>query len=269
MMKLLFLGDIVGDAGCKAVKKKLPDIIKSRDIDFVCVNGENASTDGVGITENITKELFSVGVDVITTGNHVWDKKETLDFIKHENRLLRPLNLSDQLPGSGFSVYNSKKNLKVGVLNLMGNVFMKKCEDVFKESSEFIKKNFLKKNYDFLIVDFHGEITSEKMAIGHLFDGSATLVVGTHTHVPTNDVTILNKGTAYMTDAGMCGVYDSVIGMNIENSLNKFLKKESKKHYPADGEASLSGVIVECDTRSGLANKAYSFIHGGKLINLN
>ena len=182
--------------------------------------------------------------------------------------MLRPLNILKNSPGKGFDIYNSKKGFKIGVLNLMGNVFMKKCEDVFIESKKFLEKNKLKNHYDFLIVDFHGEITSEKMAIGHFFDGSATLVVGTHTHVPTNDGRILKNGTAYLTDAGMCGDYNSVIGMNIENSINRFLKRESKKHFPAKGEASLSGVIVQANPINGLANKVNSFIFGGELKNI-
>ena len=266
-MKILFLGDIVGDTGLNSVKKNLPDIIASKKIDFVCVNGENAASGGVGLTENIANELYISGVDVITTGNHVWDQKEILDFIKRENKLLRPLNMAGEIPGAGFSVYNSKKNLKVGVLNLMGNVFMKKCDDVFKTATEFIKKNKVKNNYDFLVVDFHGEITSEKMAIGNLFDGHATLVVGTHTHVPTNDARILKNGTGYITDAGMCGDYDSVIGMDLDNSLNKFLKKNSSKHFPSKGPASLCGVLVECDVANGLAKSIESFIFGGSLKN--
>ena len=143
---------------------------------------------------------------------------------------------------------------------------MKKCDDVFVAAKDFISKNKLKKDFDFLIVDFHGEITSEKMAMGHFFDGKASLVVGTHTHLPTNDARILNFGTAYQTDAGMCGDYDSVIGMNKGNSLNRFLKKNSIKHYPAEGEGTLSGVIVECNASNGLAYKAESFIYGGELI---
>ena len=148
----------------------------------------------------------------------------------------------------------------------MGNIFMKKCENVFESSVLFLKKNVLKKNFDFLVVDFHGEITSEKMAIGHFFDGKATLVVGTHTHVPTNDARILNNGTAYLTDAGMCGDYNSVIGMNKENSLNKFLKKDAVKHFPATGEASLCGLILDANKKTGLADKIESFIFGGDLI---
>ena len=266
-MKILFLGDIVGDSGFKSVKKNLPNIVSKKGIDFVCVNGENAASEGVGLTENIANELFNVGVDVITTGNHVWDQKEIYEFIKTEKKLLRPINMSGNLPGKGFSIFNSKKNLKVGVLNLMGNVFMKKCDDVFKTSKDFLEKYNLKKDYDFLIVDFHGEITSEKNAIGNYFDGKATLVIGTHTHIPTNDARVLKNGTAYQTDAGMCGDYDSVIGINKDNSINRFMKKDSIKHFPATGEASLSGVIVNCNLKTGLADSIESYIFGGLLKN--
>ena len=272
-MKILFLGDIVGKSGCEAVQKYLPKKIEENKIDFVIVNGENAAKEGVGITEEITKNLFDCGVDVITTGNHVWDQKETAVHIEKENRLLRPKNLIQPSPGKGFGIYDSKNGLRIGVLNLMGNVFMKKCDDVFQSAEKFISKNKLKKDYDFLIVDFHGEITSEKMAMGHFFDGKATLVVGTHTHVPTSDTMILEKGTAYQTDAGMCGDYNSVIGMNKENSLNRFMKKKpvyiagNNKNFPADGEASLCGLIVECDVETGLANSINQFIYGGELKN--
>tara|TARA_B100001123_G_C15065735_1_gene929501 strand:+ start:132 stop:938 length:807 start_codon:yes stop_codon:yes gene_type:complete len=267
-MNILFLGDIVGDSGCMSVKKNLPKIIKNNSIDFVVVNGENAAEEGVGITENIINELINSGVDVITSGNHVWDNKETYEFISKQNRLLRPLNLSENLPGKGFNIYNSRKGFKIGVLNLMGNVFMKKSNDVFFEAKKFLEKNKLKYQYDFLIVDFHGETTSEKMAMGHFFDGFATLVVGTHTHVPTNDARVLKNGTAYLTDAGMCGDYNSVIGMNKENSINRFFKRDSIKHFPAKGEASLSGVIVKANPKNGLANKINSFIFGGVLKNI-
>ena len=266
-MNILFLGDIVGNSGCTAVKKNLPKIIKEKKINFVVVNGENASKTGVGITENITKELINSGVDVITTGNHVWDQKETLDFIKKENRLLRPFNLNEESPGKGFEVYKSNNGFKVGVLNLMGNVFMKKCDDVFKKVKNFLEKKKLRDDYDFLVVDFHGEITSEKMAMGYIFDGKATLFIGTHTHVPTNDGRILENGTAYLTDAGMCGDYNSVIGMNKQNSINRFLKKSSLKHYPSEGEASLCGAIVECNLDNGLAKNISIFISGGALKN--
>ena len=264
-MRILFLGDVIGKSGCQAVTENLPVLIKNKKIDFVIINGENAADQGVGITEKISSDFFNSGADVITTGNHVWDQKEALNYINRENRLLRPENLINPSPGKGFEIFNTKNNFKIGVLNLMGNIFMKKCDDVFETAQKFTQKNNLKKNYDFLIVDFHGEITSEKNAIGHFFDGKATLVVGTHTHIPTNDARILNNGTAYQTDAGMCGDYDSIIGMDKINSLNRFLKKDSTKHFPAKGEATLSGVIVDCDIKTGLANKINSFIFGGQL----
>ena len=200
-MKIFFLGDIVGKAGREAVIKNLRRIIEEKEINFVVVNGENAADQGVGITEEISNELFNSGVDVITTGNHVWDQKETINHIEREIRLLRPENLSSNSPGKGFGIYKAKNGFKIGVLNLMGNIFMKKSEDVFETANLFLRKYKLKKDYDFLIVDLHGEITSEKMAMGHFFDGKATLLVGTHTHVPTNDYRVLTNGTAYLTDA--------------------------------------------------------------------
>jgi len=221
----------------------------------------------VGPTENICKDFFNCGVDVITSGNHVWDQKEIMEYIDKENRLLRPYNLFEPSPGKGFEIYENSKSIKIGVLNLMGNVFMKKCEDVFETSKKFLKDHKLKEDYDILIVDFHGEITSEKNAIGHFFDGRATLVIGTHTHIPTNDARVLKNGTAYQTDAGMCGDYDSVIGMNKENSIKRFLKENSTKHYPAIGDATLSGVIVDCDIETGLANNIDSYIFGSQLKN--
>ena len=266
-MRILFLGDVVGNSGCSKILNNLLSQKELNKIDFVIVNGENAAEAGVGLTKEICEDFFKCGVDVITTGNHVWDQKETADYINTENRLLRPLNLIKPSPGNGFEVYNSKNGFKVGVLNLMGNVFMKKCEDVFNVAKEFLLKKKLKRDYDFLFVDFHGEITSEKTAMGHLFDGKATLLVGTHTHVPTNDARILNSGTAYLTDAGMCGDYNSVIGMNKENSLKRFFKDNSIKNFPAEGTASLSGVIVDCDKETGLAKNIESFIYGGDLKN--
>ena len=266
-MRILFLGDVVGIAGCSKIMNNLLSEIKTHKIDFVIINGENADETGVGLKKEICEDFFKCGVNVITTGNHVWDQKEIMNFIDKEDRLLRPKNLYEPAPGKGFKVYNTINNFRVGVLNLMGNVFMKKCEDVFETSKKFLNKYKLKEDYDFLIVDFHGEITSEKNAIGHYFDGKATLVVGTHTHIPTNDARILKNGTAYQTDAGMCGDYDSVIGMDKNNSLNRFMKKSSIKHFPAKGDASLCGVIVDCNIENGLANKIDSYIFGGQLTN--
>ncbi len=266
-MNLLILGDIMGSSGRRALSNKLPDLIEANKIDFVIINGENASDDGRGITQEIAEEFFKIGVDVITSGNHIWDKKEILDFIEKENRLLRPANLAIGSPGKGYKIYFSKdKKFKIGVINLMGNVFMRKTEDVFKTAKEICNKIKLKKDVDFLVVDFHGEITSEKMAAGHFFDGKATCVVGTHTHIPTADTRILEGGTAYQTDIGMCGDYNSVIGMNKENSIKRFLKeKDALSHFPAKGEGTLSGVIVETNSENGLAKKITRIIHGGSL----
>ena len=266
-MRILFLGDVVGTSGCLRIKNNLLDQIKKQKIDFVILNAENADASGAGLTKEICEDFFSCGVNVITTGNHVWDQKDIMNYIEKEYRLLRPKNLIEPAPGKGFEIYKAQNENRVGVLNLMGNVFMKKCDDVFEISKKFIKDYKLKRDFDFLIIDFHGEITSEKNAIGHFFDGKATLVVGTHTHIPTNDARVLKNGTAYQTDAGMCGDYDSVIGMNKDNSLNRFMKKESVKHFPAKGEATLSGVIVDCNTETGLANKVVSYIYGGQLRN--
>ena len=266
-MKILFLGDVVGISGCSKIMNNLLDQIKINKIDFVIVNGENADQTGVGLTKEICEDFFKCGVNVITTGNHVWDQKDIMKFIEKENRLLRPKNLFEPAPGKGFEVFTTTENIKIGVLNLMGNVFMKKCEDVFEIAKKFIDEYKLKKDYDLLVVDFHGEITSEKNAIGYFFDGKATLVIGTHTHIPTNDARVLENGTAYQTDAGMCGDYNSVIGMDKKNSLNRFMKKNSIKHFPAEGDATLCGVIVDCNIETGLANKVESFIFGGQLNN--
>ena len=267
-MRIFFLGDIVGKSGRLAVIKNLKIILEKKKIDFVIVNGENASDQGVGITETISNDLFNSGVDVITTGNHVWDQKETANHIEREKRLLRPENISSNSPGKGFGIYESRNGFKVGVLNLMGNVFMKKCDDVFKTAEIFKNKYKLKEDYDFLVVDFHGEITSEKMAMGYFFDGKATIVFGTHTHVPTSDHRIMEKGTAYQTDVGMCGDYNSVIGMNKDNSLKKFLKDPTATtHYPSLGEATISGLLVIADDKTGLANKVEPILLGGSLEN--
>ena len=265
-MNILVLGDVFGPPGIKAVKDKLPKIINQKKIDFVIINGENAANSGVGISKQNTEDLFNAGADVITSGNHIWDQKETMKFIIDEKRLLRPENLVKPVPGEGIGIFKSKNNKRVAVLNLMGNVFMKKSEDVFQAAKKFLNSFKLKKDADFIVVDMHGEITSEKMAMGYLFDGNVTMVVGTHTHVPTSDHRIMEKGTAYQTDLGMCGDYNSVIGMDRENSLKKFLKDSSaKQHFPASGEATISGLLVTADEQTGLAKKIEPIILGGSL----
>ena len=267
-MNILILGDIVGPSGREALITKLPNLIKKKKIDFVIVNGENAADPGVGITKKNTEEFFEAGTDVITTGNHVWDQKETTEFITSEKRLLRPENLTKGSPGSGIGIFKSKNNKKVAVINLMGNIFMKKCDNVFDAAKKFIETVKLKRDVDFIVVDLHGEITSEKMAMGYLFDGNATVIVGTHTHVPTSDHRIMEKGTAYQTDIGMCGDYNSVIGMNRDNSLKKFLNDSSaSKHYPALGQATISGLMVQADDETGLAKKVEPIIIGDILEN--
>ena len=231
------------------------------------MNGENAADDGLGITKKVANDFFNYGVDVITSGNHIWDKKEAVEYIDSEKRLLRPANLPEGSPGKGHGVFLSKnKKYKIGVINLMGNVYMRKSDNVFKKAKDLKEKFILKKNIDFLVVDFHGEITSEKMAMGHFFDGSTTCLVGTHTHVPTADTRILDNGTAYQTDIGMCGDYNSVIGMNKENSVKKFLKeKDVEKNFPSEGTGTLSGLIIDCDQNTGLAKNVNRLILGGNL----
>ena len=264
-MKILILGDVCGPAGIKIIKSKLKDVIKEKKIDFTIANGENAADNGKGITKKNFKDLIDSGVNVITSGNHIWDQKEILDIIDKEKNLIRPANLLEGQPGNGYGIYKIK-NKKIAVINLIGNIFMKKSQDLFLFTERIIKKIVLKKDADFIVVDIHGEITSEKMALGHFLDGKVTSVVGTHTHVPTSDTKILKNGTAYQTDLGMCGDYDSVIGMNKENSIKRFKKDPSAEiHFPAKGQASMSGVIVDADDKTGLASNINQIILGGNL----
>jgi Uncharacterized protein conserved in bacteria len=209
-MRFLLLGDVCGPSGVYIIKLKLKEIIKEKKIDFTVVNGENAADNGKGIIKENFNDLVESGVDVITSGNHIWDQKEILEIIDKEKKLIRPANLVEGQPGKGYAVYEIK-NKKIAVINLIGNVFMKKSQDLFSFTEKILKNIILKKDADFIVVDLHGEITSEKMALGHYLDGRVSIFVGTHTHVPTSDTKILNNGTAYQTDLGMCGDYDSVI----------------------------------------------------------
>ena len=269
-MRLLVLGDVFGPPGVKAIKEKLPEIKKEKNIDFVIINGENAGDRGVGITKKITEIFFRSGADVITSGNHIWDEKETMYFIKEEKRLLRPENSLQPSPGLGFGIFETRNQKKVAVINLMGNIFMKKSENVFDVAKKFMEKIKLKKDADFIVVDMHGEITSEKTAMGFFFDGKATMVVGTHTHVPTSDHRIMDGGTAFQTDLGMCGDYNSIIGMNKENSLKRFLNDPTaKKHFPSNGEATICGAMVDANEETGLAKSIEPLIFGGKLNQRN
>ena len=264
-MNILVLGDVFGPAGVKAIKEKLPQIIKDKKIDFVIINGENSADNGKGITKNVFKDFITAGADVVTSGNHVFDHKDAEEIASNNLNFLRPANLPEGSPGEGNGLF-IKNGKKFVVLNLMGNVFMRKSNDVFKEAKKFTEKYRLGKEADFIVVDVHAEITSEKMAMGYLFDGKATIVFGTHTHVPTSDFRIMEKGTAYQTDLGMCGDYNSVIGMNKDNSLRKFLKDPSaEKHFPALGDATISGLLVVADNQTGLAKEVKQIILGGSL----
>ena len=261
-MKILILGYVCGPSGIAAIKDRLRRIIKDKKIDFTIANGENAAENGKGITQKNFKDLLNSGVDVVTSGNHIWDQKEIIEVISKDKRLLRPSNLLEGQPGNGYGIFQIKDK-KIAVINLIGNVFMKKSEDVFFSAEKILNKIKLKKDADYIIVDMHAEITSEKQALGHFLDGKVTTLIGTHTHVPTSDTKILKKGTAYQSDLGMCGDYDSVIGMNKENSIKKFFKDDTaKQHFPSNGDATLCGVIVDADDNTGLANNIDQIISG-------
>ena len=263
-MKILFFGDIFGRSGREALINKLDYFKKKLDPDFILANGENVSH-GRGISKKTSKELFDSGVDVITGGNHIFDNKDVMSFIDNEPRLLRPINYPENTPGNGFGIYE-KKQKKILVVNVMGRVFMDALDDPFASVKKILNNNLLGKDVNISIIDVHGEATSEKMAMGHEFDGKVSLVVGTHTHIPTADARILNNGTAYISDLGMCGDYDSVIGLEKTKSLERFKKKTPLGHIsPATGEATLSAVFVEIDDSNGLAKSIQSIIIGGQL----
>ncbi len=263
-MNILFIGDVVGRRGREAVLEHLPTLRERLQLDFIVVNGENAAG-GFGITSKICTELFDAGVDVVSTGNHVWDQRETLSFIDGEHRLLRPINFPAQTPGRGSWLYESDKG-RVLVVNAMGRVFMDPLDDPFAAVGDEIDQCRLGVDADAVIIDFHGEATSEKMAMGHFADGRASLVVGTHSHVPTADAQILPGGTAYQTDAGACADYDSVIGMEKGEPLHRFTNKMASGRFtPAMGEATLCGVFVVTDPKTGLADRVEPVRMGGRL----
>ena len=264
-MKILFLGDIVGPSGCMVVEKYLMKIVKENKINFVIANGENAAG-GFGITENICNELYSYGVNVITTGNHLWDQKEITSYIDKDQNLLKPYNFAEGSPGLGFNIYELANKEKIAVINIMGNLFMRSCDNAFFKIEEVLQKIDVN-DLSFIFVDFHAEASSEKMAMGHHLDGRVTAVVGTHTHVPTADANIMEHGTAYQTDAGMCGDYDSVIGTKKQEFVRKFATQdtERKRVPPADGIGTLCGVIIESQDNNFLAKNIQSIRIGGKI----
>jgi hypothetical protein len=264
-MRLLCVGDVMGRAGRRVVEKYLPRLIEEHSIDFVVMNGENAAG-GFGITEAICGELLDMGADVITTGNHVWDQREALVFIERQPKLLRPINYPRGTPGKGANVFTARNGARVLVMNAMGRIFMDALDDPFAAIERELESCRLGADVDAIIVDFHAEATSEKLALAHFLDGRVSVVFGTHTHIPTADHQVLAGGSAFMSDLGMCGDYDSVIGMDKDEPLRRFLTKiPSSRFEAASGEATFSALAVEIDETSGLARAALPVRVGGRL----
>ncbi|MGR3434082.1 MAG: TIGR00282 family metallophosphoesterase [Shimia sp.] len=265
-MRLLFLGDVVGRAGRRALADRLPGLRAAWKLDFVAVNGENASG-GMGLTGAHAQDLLAAGADCLTLGDHAFDQKDMLQAIETETRIVRPLNLSKAAPGRGAALYTTARGKKVLVAQVLGRVFMKQpYDDPFSAVDALLQRHKLGGQAAAILLDVHAEATSEKMGLGHFADGRVSLAVGTHTHVPTGDAQILPGGTAYMTDAGMCGDYDSVIGMAKDEPLRRFVTGMPKGRFqPAMGEATLSGVYVETDDATGRATRVEPVRVGGRL----
>lgn len=266
-MRIAFFGDVVGRSGREGLADHLPGLRRRLGLDFVIVNAENAAA-GFGITENTARELYDAGADCLTLGNHSWDQKEAMTYIVREPRLIRPANypiLSDA-PGRGSNLFELPDGRRILVINLLGRVHMDALDDPFAAANRELDSAPLGDVADAVVVDMHAEATSEKMAMGHFCDGRASLVVGTHTHVPTADAQILNGGTAYQTDAGACADYDSIIGMDKEEPLRRFTTRISRDRYrPASGPATVCGVYVESDDLTGLATRVEPVRIGGRL----
>ncbi|MDD5166900.1 MAG: TIGR00282 family metallophosphoesterase [Candidatus Omnitrophica bacterium] len=250
-MKILFIGDIVGRPGREAIKNLLPGLKKEYGLDFVIANAENASG-GSGITLSVAEELFASGVDVLTSGDHIWKKREIFDIINQEARILRPVNFPPGTPGSGSGLFKVKDKLKVGVINVNGRVFMEPLECPFRATKQAQEE--LEKDTKIIIVDIHAEATSEKVALGWYLDGKVSAVLGTHTHIQTADEKILPGGTAYITDVGMTGPYDSVIGRRKEDVLEGFLTSVPVRFEVAEDNIQLHGAIIDIDENTGKAN---------------
>jgi 2',3'-cyclic-nucleotide 2'-phosphodiesterase len=264
-MRLLFLGDMVGRTGRNAVFDRLPGLISDFKLDFVIVNGENAAG-GFGITEEIFRLTLDAGADVVTTGNHVWDQREIVPYIAQDKRLLRPVNFPPGTPGWGANVFQTARGHKVVVINVMCRLFMDALDDPFRAVDAELAKYTLGGSANFILVDVHGEATSEKQSMGHYCDGRVSAVLGTHSHIPTADGWILPGGTAYQTDVGMCGDYDSVIGMKKEIAVQRFVRKmPGERLAPAEGEGTLCAAVVETDDRTGLAASVRPIRLGGRL----
>lgn len=265
-MRFLFLGDMVGKTGRTAVFETLPNLISDMKLDFVVVNGENAAS-GFGITQRIYNDTLEAGADVVTTGNHAFDQKETLNYANQVDRFLRPANFPRGTAGKGSGLFIAKNGARILVANVMGRVFMHpELDDPFEAAEKIVGDCPLGEQADAIIFDFHAEATSEKQCFAHFLDGRASVVVGTHTHVPTADAQILNGGTAYMSDAGMCGDYDSSLGMDKEEPLNRFLTKVPRNRYePAHGPSTICGFAVEISDSTGLAQKVSPLRIGPRL----
>ena len=264
-MRMVFIGDIVGRAGRTIVQDKLPGLVERYGIDFVIINGENAAG-GFGITEAILQDLLDAGGDVITTGNHAWDQRDALVYCDRQPAFLRPVNFPAGVPGKGANLYSARNGANVLVMNAMGRVYMDALDCPFAAVEKELAACPLGDFVDAIVLDFHAEATSEKQAMGHFLDGRVSLVVGTHTHVPTADHRLLPGGTAYMSDAGMCGDYDSVLGMEKEEPVQRFLRKvPSSRFSPAMGAPTLCGVAVEIDDSTGLATAVEPLRIGGHL----
>jgi metallophosphoesterase (TIGR00282 family) len=264
-MRILFIGDIVGRSGRAALLQRLPGLVRDWQLDFVGVNGENAAG-GFGITETIYNEMLEAGADVVTGGNHSWDQREALVFIERAPKLLRPANFPPGTPGRGTALIETKKGARVLVVNVMGRIFMDALDDPFAIVERELSACTLKREADAIVVDIHCEATSEKQAMGHFCDGRASLVLGTHTHAPTADHQVLPGGTGFISDVGMTGDYDSVIGMQKEEPINRFLRKiPGSRFEPATGAATLCAVAVETDDKTGLARRIAPVRLGGRL----
>ncbi len=264
-MKILICGDVVGKAGRRAIEENLPDLRQRLDLDFVIVNGENAAH-GFGITDKICAAFYAAGADVITTGNHVWDQREIINYIDGDAKLLRPMNYPEGTPGIGTGIFETAVGRKVMVIHPMGRLFMDPLDDPFAAVDDALRNHRLGQSVDAVIVDFHGEATSEKQGMGHFLDGRVSAVVGTHTHAPTADAQILPGGSAFQTDIGMTGDYDSVIGMKKELATSRFTTKMPQGRLePAEGEATLCAVYVETDDDTGLAKHVGPLRLGGRL----
>lgn len=248
--RILFIGDIVGRPGRRALRELLPAVLDEERPDFVIMNSEN-SAGGFGLNRRSVEMLFEAGADALTNGNHTWDKADAFDLVEEDPRILRPDNLPPGTPGHGYGVLESRRGIRIGVLNLIGRVFMQPADDPFRAGRRALEE--MRRETPLLFVDFHGEATSEKQAFAFHVDGLATAVVGTHTHVPTADARVLPRGTAFQSDAGMTGGYEGVIGMETEGSLRRFLTGMPTRLEPAAGDLRLDGVIVDASPETGRA----------------